>query len=163
MAVGSWPRGTARCVLAQSRPFPTASLWGNVGVPGTGRPNASVSRVPPLWSPGGVHGSCWEDAALEVGPSIPLQTRQPGVGVGGFGGSWGAASGPTLTLLPFPCRAGDVCAFISNTRFSQAMRGTFPNVNHTLDNVHTYVASIPQARLVPLPQQGCLMAGKEAP
>ncbi|KAM6390043.1 prominin-1-A-like isoform 2-T2 [Pluvialis apricaria] len=40
--------------------------------------------------------------------------------------------------------AGDVCAFISNTRFSQAVHGTFPNVNNTLDNVHTYLASIPK-------------------
>ncbi|XP_068254924.1 prominin-1-A-like [Nyctibius grandis] len=40
--------------------------------------------------------------------------------------------------------AGDVCAFVSNTRFSQAVCGTFPNVNNTLDNVHTYLASIPQ-------------------
>uniref|UniRef100_A0A8V5FJF3 Uncharacterized protein n=1 Tax=Melopsittacus undulatus TaxID=13146 RepID=A0A8V5FJF3_MELUD len=40
--------------------------------------------------------------------------------------------------------AGDVCAFISNTRFSQAVCGTFPNVNTTLSNVHIYVASIPQ-------------------
>ncbi|XP_069738592.1 prominin-1-A-like [Phaenicophaeus curvirostris] len=40
--------------------------------------------------------------------------------------------------------AGDVCAFVSNTRFSQAVRGTFPNVNNTLGDVSTYVASIPQ-------------------
>ncbi|XP_074764528.1 prominin-1-A-like [Athene noctua] len=40
--------------------------------------------------------------------------------------------------------AGDVCAFVSNTRFSQAVCGTFPNINNTLDNVRTYVASIPQ-------------------
>ncbi|XP_053839280.1 prominin-1-A-like isoform X3 [Vidua macroura] len=40
--------------------------------------------------------------------------------------------------------AGGVCALISNTRFSQAVKGTFPNVNNTLDNIHTYLASIPQ-------------------
>ncbi|KAM9284718.1 prominin-1-A-like [Morus bassanus] len=40
--------------------------------------------------------------------------------------------------------AGDVCAFISNTRFSQAVCGTFPNVNNTMDNIRTYLASIPQ-------------------
>ncbi|XP_054687186.1 prominin-1-A-like [Grus americana] len=40
--------------------------------------------------------------------------------------------------------AGDICAFVSNTRFSQAVCGTFPNVNDTLDNVHTYLTSIPQ-------------------
>lgn len=68
-----------------------------------------------------------------------------------------------LTLPPFPCRAGDVCAFISNTRFSQAVYGTFPNVNNTLDNVRTYVASIPQACLVPLPWLGCLMGGVKGP
>nr|XP_010309904.1 PREDICTED: prominin-2 [Balearica regulorum gibbericeps] len=40
--------------------------------------------------------------------------------------------------------AGDICAFVSNTRFSQAVCGTFPNVNDTLDNLRTYLASIPQ-------------------
>ncbi|XP_068053953.1 prominin-1-A-like isoform X2 [Anomalospiza imberbis] len=40
--------------------------------------------------------------------------------------------------------AGGVCALISNTRFSQAVKSTFPNVNNTLDNIHTYLASIPQ-------------------
>ncbi|KAF1575397.1 hypothetical protein FQV11_0013933, partial [Eudyptes moseleyi] len=61
------------------------------------------------------------------------------------------------------CRAGDVCAFVSNTRFSQAVCGTFPNVNNTLDNIHTYLTSIPQARLVPLPWLGCLNGDKEPP
>ncbi|XP_041902108.1 prominin-1-A-like [Corvus kubaryi] len=40
--------------------------------------------------------------------------------------------------------AGGVCAFISNARLSQAVKSTFPNVNNTLDNVHIYLASIPQ-------------------
>ncbi|XP_053804532.1 prominin-1-A-like isoform X2 [Vidua chalybeata] len=40
--------------------------------------------------------------------------------------------------------AGGVCALISNTRFSQAVKSTFSNVNNTLDNIHTYLASIPQ-------------------
>ncbi|KAM4896667.1 prominin-1-A-like isoform 4-T4 [Sylvia borin] len=40
--------------------------------------------------------------------------------------------------------AGGVCALISNTRFSQAVKSTFPNVNNTLEDVHTYLASIPQ-------------------
>ncbi|XP_074963848.1 prominin-1-A-like isoform X5 [Phalacrocorax aristotelis] len=40
--------------------------------------------------------------------------------------------------------AGDVYAFISNTRFSQAVCGTFPNVNNTVDNIRIYLASIPQ-------------------
>uniref|UniRef100_A0A8B9DIF0 Uncharacterized protein n=1 Tax=Anser cygnoides TaxID=8845 RepID=A0A8B9DIF0_ANSCY len=40
--------------------------------------------------------------------------------------------------------AGDVCAFISNTRLSQAVSGTFPNFNATVDNLGTYLTSIPQ-------------------
>lgn len=56
-----------------------------------------------------------------------------------------------LTLPSFPCRAGGVCAFISNNRFSQAVKNTFPSVNNTLDDVQTYVASIPQVCMVPLP------------
>ncbi|KAL2302888.1 hypothetical protein Nmel_010341 [Mimus melanotis] len=40
--------------------------------------------------------------------------------------------------------AGGVCALISNARFSQAVKSTFPNVNNTMDDIHTYVASIPQ-------------------
>ncbi|XP_050755211.1 prominin-1-A-like [Gymnogyps californianus] len=50
----------------------------------------------------------------------------------------------SVLLVSAVLLAGDVCAFISNTRFSQAVYGTFPNVNNTLDNVRTYVASIPQ-------------------
>ncbi|XP_075279694.1 prominin-1-A [Opisthocomus hoazin] len=50
----------------------------------------------------------------------------------------------SVLLVSVLLLAGDVCAFVSNTRFSQAVAGTFPNVNNTLDNVHTYVASIPQ-------------------
>lgn len=52
---------------------------------------------------------------------------------------------PPPDPTPFPCRAGDVCAFISNTRLSQAVSGTFPNINTTVDNLGTYLASIPQA------------------
>lgn len=59
-----------------------------------------------------------------------------------------------LTVPPFLCRAGGVCALISNTRFSQAVKTTFPNVNNTLEDVHTYLASIPQARMIPLPWLG---------
>ncbi|KAM7048010.1 prominin-1-A-like [Acridotheres tristis] len=40
--------------------------------------------------------------------------------------------------------AGGVCALISNARFSQAVKSTFPNVNNTMDDIHTYLASIPQ-------------------
>ncbi|XP_055575875.1 prominin-1-A-like isoform X1 [Falco cherrug] len=50
----------------------------------------------------------------------------------------------SLLLVSALLLAGDVCSFISNSRFSQAVRDTFPNVNNTLDNVHTYLASIPQ-------------------
>lgn len=70
MAVGSWPRGIAQGVLAQGRPFPTASLWGNVEVPGTGHPCASVSRVPPLWSPGCVHTLAGETLLWKRGPAF---------------------------------------------------------------------------------------------
>ncbi|XP_065699570.1 prominin-1-A-like [Patagioenas fasciata] len=50
----------------------------------------------------------------------------------------------SVVLVSALLLAGDVCAFISNTRFSQAVHGTFPNINNTLDNAHTYLASIPQ-------------------
>ncbi|OWK62337.1 Prominin-1-A [Lonchura striata] len=51
----------------------------------------------------------------------------------------------SVLLLSAFLLAGSVCALISNTRFSQAVKSTFPNVNNTLDNIHTYLASIPQA------------------
>nr|XP_030132124.3 prominin-1-A isoform X2 [Taeniopygia guttata] len=50
----------------------------------------------------------------------------------------------SVLLLSAVLLAGSVCALISNTRFSQAVKSTFPNVNNTLDNIHTYLASIPQ-------------------
>nr|XP_031361127.1 prominin-1-A [Lonchura striata domestica] len=50
----------------------------------------------------------------------------------------------SVLLLSAFLLAGSVCALISNTRFSQAVKSTFPNVNNTLDNIHTYLASIPQ-------------------
>ncbi|XP_061857487.1 prominin-1-A isoform X2 [Colius striatus] len=50
----------------------------------------------------------------------------------------------SVLLLSGLLLAGDVCAFISNTRLSQAVCGTFPNVNTTLQNFQTYAASIPQ-------------------
>ncbi|XP_064573469.1 prominin-2-like isoform X3 [Zonotrichia leucophrys gambelii] len=50
----------------------------------------------------------------------------------------------SVLLLSALLLAGGVCALISNSRFSQAVKSTFPNVNNTLDNVHTYLASIPQ-------------------
>uniref|UniRef100_A0A8B9SLC2 Prominin-1-A n=1 Tax=Anas platyrhynchos TaxID=8839 RepID=A0A8B9SLC2_ANAPL len=50
----------------------------------------------------------------------------------------------SVLLLSALLLAGDVCAFISNTRLSQAVSGTFPNINTTVDNLGTYLASIPQ-------------------
>lgn len=50
----------------------------------------------------------------------------------------------SLLLVSAFLLTGALCAFISNARFSQAVKGTFPNVNNTLDNVHTYLVSIPQ-------------------
>ncbi|XP_021256225.1 prominin-1-A-like isoform X3 [Numida meleagris] len=41
-------------------------------------------------------------------------------------------------------RAGDVCAFISNTRFSQSVSGAFPNINSTVHDLRSYLLSIPQ-------------------
>ncbi|KAF4791426.1 prominin-1-A-like protein [Turdus rufiventris] len=50
----------------------------------------------------------------------------------------------SVLLLSALLLAGGVCALISNNRFSQAVKNTFPSVNNTLDDVQTYVASIPQ-------------------
>ncbi|XP_064287154.1 prominin-1-A-like [Passer domesticus] len=50
----------------------------------------------------------------------------------------------SVLLLSAFLLAGGVCALISNTRFSQAVKSTFPNVNNTLGDVQTYLASIPQ-------------------
>ncbi|XP_039926607.1 prominin-1-A-like isoform X2 [Hirundo rustica] len=50
----------------------------------------------------------------------------------------------SVLLLSAFLLAGGVCALISNTRFSQAVKSTFPNVKNTLEDVHTYVASVPQ-------------------
>ncbi|XP_026518804.2 prominin-1-A-like, partial [Terrapene carolina triunguis] len=40
--------------------------------------------------------------------------------------------------------AGNVCAFISNNRVSRAVNGSFGALNTTLDNLGTFVRSIPQ-------------------
>uniref|UniRef100_A0A8C9G6S7 Prominin-1-A-like n=1 Tax=Pavo cristatus TaxID=9049 RepID=A0A8C9G6S7_PAVCR len=40
--------------------------------------------------------------------------------------------------------AGDACAFISNTRFSQSVSSTFPNINSTVHDLRSYLLSIPQ-------------------
>lgn len=137
--MGSWPRGAAHC--RPCSPFPTASPR----LPGSAVP---VSFVPPLWSLGAGH-------VLGCAGSRSHWRAPDPAGWGLCGWIWrvlGEALG--LTLPPFPCRAGGVCALISNTRFSQAVKSTFPNVNNTLDNIHTYLASIPQARTVPLPRLG---------
>lgn len=56
-----------------------------------------------------------------------------------------------------------MCAFISNTRLSQAVSGTFPNINTTVDNLDTYLASIPQAcpKGPPPPTPGRVAVGLE--
>ncbi|XP_032850003.2 prominin-1-A isoform X1 [Tyto alba] len=59
-------------------------------------------------------------------------------------GCWRRALWASVLLVSALLLAGDVCAFVSNTRFSQAVCGSFPNINDTLDNVRTYLASIPQ-------------------
>ncbi|XP_027503735.1 prominin-1-A-like [Corapipo altera] len=66
------------------------------------------------------------------------QKQKPGMGCRRWA-LWVSVLVVTAFLL-----AGGVCAFISNVRFSQAVNSTFPNVNNTLDNIRTYVASIPQ-------------------
>ncbi|XP_051655930.1 prominin-1-A-like isoform X1 [Manacus candei] len=66
------------------------------------------------------------------------QKQEPGMGCRRWA-LWVSVLLVTALLL-----AGGVCAFISNARFSQAVNSTFPNVNNTLDNIRTYVASIPQ-------------------
>ncbi|XP_052533302.1 prominin-1-A-like isoform X1 [Tympanuchus pallidicinctus] len=40
--------------------------------------------------------------------------------------------------------AGDVCAFISNIRFSQSVSSAFPNINSTVHDLCSYLLSIPQ-------------------
>ncbi|POI27524.1 hypothetical protein CIB84_008727 [Bambusicola thoracicus] len=45
--------------------------------------------------------------------------------------------------------AGDACAFVSNSRFSQSVSSTFPNINGTVHDLRSYLLSIPQARLQP--------------
>ncbi|XP_042674194.1 prominin-1-A-like isoform X3 [Centrocercus urophasianus] len=40
--------------------------------------------------------------------------------------------------------AGDVCAFISNLRFSQSVSSAFPNINSTVHDLCSYLLSIPQ-------------------
>ncbi|XP_065602651.1 prominin-1-A-like [Cyrtonyx montezumae] len=49
-----------------------------------------------------------------------------------------------VLLLSALLLAGDVCAFISNTRFSQSVSSTFPNINSTVHDLHSYLLSIPQ-------------------
>ncbi|XP_039240972.1 prominin-1-A-like [Pipra filicauda] len=66
------------------------------------------------------------------------QKQEPGMGCRRWA-LWVSVLLVTAFLL-----AGGVCAFISNARFSQAVNSTFPNVNNTLDNITTYLASIPQ-------------------
>nr|XP_013811351.1 PREDICTED: prominin-2-like [Apteryx mantelli mantelli] len=50
----------------------------------------------------------------------------------------------SVLLVSAVLLAGDVCAFISNSRLSQAVSGTFPNVNATAGDLRAYLASIPE-------------------
>lgn len=135
------------CALAPCRPFPTASPRR------TGLPRASVSCVHPLVPQcRALAGMRWKQGSLVC--SRPCRPGSVWVDLEGTGGQHWDRAPHMLTLPPFPCRAGGVCALISNARFSQAVKSTFPNVNNTLDDIHTYVASIPQARMVPLPRLG---------
>ncbi|OXB75506.1 UNVERIFIED_CONTAM: hypothetical protein H355_016567 [Colinus virginianus] len=54
-----------------------------------------------------------------------------------------------VLLLSALLLAGDVCAFISNSRFSQSVSSAFPNINSTVHDLHSYLLSIPQACLHP--------------
>ncbi|OXB67341.1 hypothetical protein ASZ78_010899 [Callipepla squamata] len=54
-----------------------------------------------------------------------------------------------VLLLSALLLAGDVCAFISNSRFSQSVSSAFPNINSTMHDLHSYLLSIPQACLHP--------------
>uniref|UniRef100_A0A8C4K9C8 Prominin 2 n=1 Tax=Dromaius novaehollandiae TaxID=8790 RepID=A0A8C4K9C8_DRONO len=49
-----------------------------------------------------------------------------------------------VLLLSALLLAGDVCAFVSNTRLRQAVSGAFPNANATARDLRTYLASIPE-------------------
>lgn len=134
------PRG---CLLARCRRFPAAPTVGRCGLDRL--LHASVSLVPPLWSCGfrAFSGMLWKQGSVACsGPSslgcVWVDSKGPD------GGEHRDQAPHVLTLPPSSRRAGDVCAFISNTRLSQAVNGTFPNANTTLDNVHTYVDSIPK-------------------
>ncbi|KAM8806121.1 prominin-1-A-like [Eudromia elegans] len=61
-----------------------------------------------------------------------------------------------VLLLSALLLAGDACAFVSNTRLSQAVSGAFPNANGTAGDLRTYLASIPQ-------QIGFIAARSEVP
>ncbi|XP_068805952.1 prominin-1-A isoform X2 [Struthio camelus] len=50
----------------------------------------------------------------------------------------------SVLLLSGLLLAGNIYAFISNTRLSRAVSGTFPNVNSTVGDLRTYLASIPE-------------------
>ncbi|XP_004942263.2 prominin-1-A [Gallus gallus] len=49
-----------------------------------------------------------------------------------------------VLLLSALLLAGDACAFVSNSRFSQSVSSTFPNVNSTVRDLRSYLLSIPQ-------------------
>ncbi|XP_072787286.1 prominin-1-A isoform X2 [Taeniopygia guttata] len=91
----------------------------------------------------GVHRSCCDGAGEHLAAHVPPWPRGAGEQHAG-GGDNGTRLPAAGAAQPPAHRAGSVCALISNTRFSQAVKSTFPNVNNTLDNIHTYLASIPQ-------------------
>ncbi|XP_015488419.1 prominin-1-A-like isoform X3 [Parus major] len=91
----------------------------------------------------GVYRSCCDGAGEHLEAHVrpwPGGAGEQHAGAGDNGTRLPAAG----AAQPPAHRAGGVCALISNARFSQAVKSTFPNVNSTLHDVHTYAASIPQ-------------------
>lgn len=84
-AVGSWPRGAAHWRGADpSRQLCCREMWGHQAQ-GSPVPQFPVSLLSgPLGVCRALAGMLWKGV---------LWTLQPGVGVGGFGGSWEGASG----------------------------------------------------------------------
>ncbi|XP_053548466.1 prominin-1-A [Bombina bombina] len=49
-----------------------------------------------------------------------------------------------LFLITLIILAGDICAFLSNNRISTAVNESFDSLNNTLDNLKTYINSVPK-------------------
>lgn len=161
-AVGSCSRGAVCWPGADlSRQLRCGEMWAHQAL-GSPVPQFPVSLLSgPLAVCRDLAGMLWEGGS--AARSRPHSLGLVWVDSEGPGGEHGDQAPHVLILPPFPCRAGDACAFLSNTRFSRAVHGTFPNFNATVDNIHTYLASIPQACLVPPPWLASLMGGKEPP